>query len=171
MALIQHVQSAAHLPRTLECFNCKSTFKNTSSFAHHLEAGNCLKVTRQQIYSAISKWENQQGMQNFITTRRLTYTSTSDNFTYIADEEAFNGYSFECALCHRGFSTLKGLNQHLNSPAHEAKDFRCPKCKHKFTVVSALIQHIESGSCGLATETTVRRIGEVVTGSVRRYLA
>jgi hypothetical protein len=41
--------------------------------------------------------------------------------TYFATKRSWNGYGYECYLCHREFSRLSGLNQHLSSPVR-----KCP---------------------------------------------
>ncbi|KAF9459150.1 hypothetical protein BDZ94DRAFT_1268917 [Collybia nuda] len=65
--------------------------------------------------------------------------------SYTATEEAFNGRTYKCIFCFCTYATLRALNAHLNSPAHDADEFKCPKCRNQFKLVSGFIQHIESG--------------------------
>jgi hypothetical protein len=39
--------------------------------------------------------------------------------TYEATARTWNGRGYECYFCSRDFTTLHGLNQHLNSPTRE----------------------------------------------------
>lgn len=69
----------------------------------------------------------------------------------IATNKSWNGYAFECYLCSRDFGSLRGLNNHLRSPAHDQELYRCPKtsCGRNYKLLSGLVQHVESESCGL----------------------
>jgi hypothetical protein len=71
---------------------------------------------------------------------------------YQATQRAWNSYrgAYECFLCYDGFSSLHGLNQHLNSPRHQQSIYHCPnpECAGRdFTTLAALVSHLESGSC------------------------
>ncbi|KAK1676916.1 zinc finger protein [Colletotrichum godetiae] len=71
----------------------------------------------------------------------------------------------ECYLCHRAFSTLKGLNQHLNSPIHQQKLYHCPnhRCGREFTTLAAAINHLESESCGYMRFKAVQQnVGQIL---------
>ncbi|KZP12053.1 hypothetical protein FIBSPDRAFT_1050343 [Athelia psychrophila] len=45
---------------------------------------------------------------------------------YSATQQAFNGKSYECCLCHGKFTTLVSLNAHLNSAAHSVDQLKVP---------------------------------------------
>ncbi|KZT03222.1 zinc finger protein, partial [Laetiporus sulphureus 93-53] len=66
---------------------------------------------------------------------------------------SWNGSKFECVLCHKEFSHLGCLNQHLNSPAHDEEIYKCPRgwqgCGTEFCMLSALCHHVESEQCGV----------------------
>ncbi|OBZ74562.1 hypothetical protein A0H81_05647 [Grifola frondosa] len=70
-----------------------------------------------------------------------------------ATERSWNGYCYECCLCHRTYASLTALNAHLRSPAHADKIYRCPRqangCGAEFKTLSAFWQHMESGQCGV----------------------
>ena len=69
--------------------------------------------------------------------------------------------SMSCALCLKNFRTLRALQDHMSSPAHEPKTFHCPlsfkglllddadaaKAPKLFSTLSGLTQHLESGAC------------------------
>lgn len=66
-----------------------------------------------------------------------------------ASNQAFNGYLWECCLCHRKFETRHGLNMHLNSPRHQQRSYHCPnfRCGREFVSLAGLFNHLESESC------------------------
>lgn len=49
---------------------------------------------------------------------------------YEATGYSWNGYGFECYLCDREFTTLNGLNQHLNSSVRKCKLLVRDKSRH-----------------------------------------
>ncbi|PLB46325.1 hypothetical protein P170DRAFT_457029 [Aspergillus steynii IBT 23096] len=72
--------------------------------------------------------------------------------------------SLHCFLCAekgitRGFKSLKALQDHMSSPAHESRSFKCPLAftvdgweesavhSRTFTTLSGLTQHLESARC------------------------
>jgi hypothetical protein len=66
-----------------------------------------------------------------------------------ATAASWNGNSYECYLCHRGFGSLFSLNQHLASPAHKSSIYHCPntRCGSEFKTLAGLFGHLESESC------------------------
>lgn len=66
-----------------------------------------------------------------------------------ATNARWNSYYYECDLCHREFITLRTLNEHLNSRAHNSKLYHCPNrnCNKQFESLAALINHLESETC------------------------
>lgn len=140
----------------LDCLFCKRTFVAPSSVAMHLESG-CHGITRQQVTAAVHNL-------NIVPTISVDRSLEEPNavppviLVYSATELAFNGFAYECYLCHHTFATLGSLNSHFNSAAHDDDEFKCPNvnCGSEFTLISGLIQHIESERCGLAKFTEVR---------------
>ena len=96
--------------------------------------------------------------QNVITRPMLTMPGY-DHVESFATDRAWNGYGFECYLCPKQFSSLRGLNQHIQSPAHEQPIYHCPKvsCGKNFKLLSGLVQHLESESCGLMRFTQIQQ--------------
>ncbi|KAF9476271.1 hypothetical protein BDN70DRAFT_184669 [Pholiota conissans] len=137
-SLVQHQNSLAHEDRNFKCPFCNGMFKSPSGVALHIESG-CHTITRHQVTAAIS-------------VKRITgpVQPPTTHTTYIATEASFDGTKYECILCTRRFDTLRGLNAHLNSPAHDDEEFRCPKCRREFTLISGFVQHLESRVCGFA---------------------
>ncbi|EDR16112.1 uncharacterized protein LACBIDRAFT_301873 [Laccaria bicolor S238N-H82] len=166
-ALAQHNSSKlAHANRSFKCPFCANTFKAPSAIAQHIESG-CHKITRHQVTAAVKKLKI---VPDICISRLLPSSGPPTISTYIATEQSFNGTSYECFLCHKGFRLLTSLNAHLASPAHDADEFRCPKCQRNFTVISALVQHIESEVCGLANMQKVQGNFNDLTANFSRLL-
>jgi hypothetical protein len=94
----------------------------------------------------------------------LTYPDHSSEA--IATSATWNGRYYECYLCHRGFTTIRGLNQHLESPAHKQKIYHCPnrQCGRELVSLAALFNHLESESCGyIRFEKVQQSIGGFLT--------
>ncbi|KAJ3941993.1 uncharacterized protein N0V96_007478 [Colletotrichum fioriniae] len=86
------------------------------------------------------------------------YTATNRTYNYHID-------AYECYLCHRAFSSLNGLNQHLNSPVHQQKLYHCPnhRCGREYTTLAAVINHLESESCGYMRFKAVQKnVGQIL---------
>jgi hypothetical protein len=147
---IQHVTNV-HTNRNLSCIVCPRPFSTPSAIAQHLESGRH-GISRHQVTTAIHSLSIIPAIS---LTRRIT-TSNQYSVSFRATPHAFNGYAYECHICHRMFRSMGSLSSHFNSPAHDANQFSCPGCKKHFKLISALIQHVESGSCGLASVRQVR---------------
>lgn len=89
----------------MACPFCNRGFATATGIAHHLESSGCRNAPyiNRDPHGAISK-------------KLLTWHG-SDH--YEATGQFWNGYAYECYFCHREFSQLQSLNQHLNSPARE----------------------------------------------------
>ncbi|KAI0073427.1 hypothetical protein K474DRAFT_1666615 [Panus rudis PR-1116 ss-1] len=151
--LKQHLRSAAHQPKIFACpgRNCDSSFISRAALVLHLESGTCpAGATRQTVNKVALQIDRGRILTN--PARMIEYGGGGTSTTW-ATERSWNGYAYECILCHREFQSLKALNAHLQSPAHEGKMYRCPQawsgCGNEFRTASALIQHVESGSCGV----------------------
>jgi hypothetical protein len=147
--LHKHLLSPGHSKeKNFDCLICDRAFKTPSAVAMHIESG-CHNITRHQVTAFVHELKV---VPTTSVSRRLKGPILpSAAIMTSATQLAFNGYAYECYLCHHTFMTLERLNAHLNSPAHDADEFKClnPACKTEFKLISGLIQHIESGSCGL----------------------
>ncbi|KAG8699117.1 hypothetical protein FRC08_005497 [Ceratobasidium sp. 394] len=148
--LKNHLNSSVHRPKTLTCFGrgCNKRFSSTANLLLHLDTNSCVSgITRQTINRAVTRLDR----NNLITNPNRMITASTES--YQATRRAWNGYNFECYLCHKEFNTLLALNQHLASPIHERAIYRCPKlgtgCNLEFKTLGALFQHVENGSCGV----------------------
>ncbi|KXN82124.1 hypothetical protein AN958_03178 [Leucoagaricus sp. SymC.cos] len=167
-ALSQHNASAAHRGKTFKCPFCDGLFGAPSAIAQHIESG-CHQINRHQVTAAVHRLNI---VPQISISRRIEDAKNPPTrlITYSANECAWNGRAYECYLCHASFKTLDRLNQHLNSPAHDALEFKCPHCKSEFQLVSGLTQHIESESCGIARFREVARNFEKLTQRFSRLL-
>src|ERR1700735_4994166 len=119
-------------------------FVSRSALLLHLEGGACRSGIDR---TTVNKYVRQYDTNIIITDpARFLTDGTSDNIKYYASDRSWNGYGYECYLCHRSFASLVALNQHLGSPVHQDKIYICPSstCRARFTALSALCQHIES---------------------------
>jgi hypothetical protein len=141
-----------------------------SAVAHHIESGACHKgINRHTVTAAVHALKI---IPTISIGRRIDGSAKPPIVTNIATALSFNGFGYECYLCHRTFGTLPSLNTHLRSAAHDAKEFKCPgkKCGRQFKVISALIQHIESEACGLAKFKQVEDFAADLTSRFLRLL-
>jgi len=138
---------------SIGCPFCKNSFTTASGVTIHLESGTCTSgLNRSKINNMVQHLD-----RNNIITRPMLTMPGYDRVETIATSRSWNGNFFECYLCNREFTTLKGLNQHIQSPAHEQPLYHCPKvsCARPFKALSGLVQHVESETCG------VMRFGQV----------
>ena len=110
----------------------------------HLESGVCPSgVDRQKI----NRYCREVDPNHVFTTKQIGWHDTNAA-TDIATSAAWDGSWYRCYLCQSGFDTLRGLNQHLGSPAHQQKTYYCPRCRKEYVSLSGLVNHLESESCG-----------------------
>ena len=127
----------------MTCPFCGRGFTTASGVSHHLETASCPKargVDRKIIYEQLRRRDR----QGILTNKLLEWhEETWDT------GNAWNGYRFECYLCHKEFNTYKSLDQHLESPAHQQNLYHCPnpKCRMHFKTLAAIFNHLESESC------------------------
>ncbi|OSX58594.1 hypothetical protein POSPLADRAFT_1152612 [Postia placenta MAD-698-R-SB12] len=153
-----HQRSSVHQQANIPCVDtrCNRKFVSVSALALHLESGTCpSRLTRAQINRLVARYDT----NNVITDpARLIqgpngYSTLQRTVTAWATERSWNGSAYECFLCHKMYTTLAVLNQHLASPAHDDKIYRCPRaysgCGETFRALSALCQHVESEQCGI----------------------
>lgn len=155
------MNSCIHQGTNSRCPFCKRGFAMYSGVSHHRETGSCPKapkVNRESLY----KFCSQHDASNIITKKQLDWKDDIDGATYEATNKSWNGYFFECYICHRLFDQLNGLNQHLNSPIHKSKLYKCLNrvCNGEFTSLAGLFSHLESEGCGFMRFHQVQQIGQ-----------
>lgn len=163
-ALRMHLNSSIHRGRNVACPFCKAALTSASGLSQHLEAGSCPRagnLNHRTIFQVIS----QRDRGGLITSKLLTYpdSGTQD----IATDATWNGFNYECYLCHREFRNLQGLNQHLSSPAHDEKLYHCPNrnCTGQFVRLASLFNHLESESCNFVRfEKVQKHVHDFITG-------
>ncbi|PWY87239.1 hypothetical protein BO94DRAFT_585793 [Aspergillus sclerotioniger CBS 115572] len=135
--LKMHLNSKIHRGQNILCPFCKA-------------GGSCPRapsLNRETIYKFVRSRDTQG-----VLTKKMLEWHDDDNAKYSATDHAFNGYYWECYICHRGFNTMTALNQHLNSTVHKQKLYHCPnvkgRCRKEFVTLAALFNHLESESCG-----------------------
>ncbi|KAF8607584.1 hypothetical protein BDV93DRAFT_603385 [Ceratobasidium sp. AG-I] len=165
-ALKNHRKSSRHVSKTVPCIGgrCNEKFIHKAAMLLHIEEGGCKSgATRHTVDQSVAELDQ----DHFITNPNRIVTGPIQTW---ATQRAWNGHSFECYFCHREFQALKGLNQHLTSPAHEQPAYRCPphlnnNCGSQFKTLGALCQHIESESCGVIRFRAVRdKLNSLVQG-------
>jgi hypothetical protein len=140
-------------------------FTTASGVAYHLESASCPRArnaNRETIYKLV----NARDTSGVITNKLLTWDNGS-NADYVATNASWNGYYFECYLCHHQFTSLIGLNRHLSSPTHKQKLYHCfvSRCGKQFSALAPLFNHLESESCGAVRFGQVQRVATgIMTG-------
>ena len=168
---LQHLNSSVHRPKDVICpfRGCDRTFVSRSALVLHLEEGACRSGIDR---ATINRYVRQYDKNNIITdpSRLLTSGADSDNTKYYATERSWNGYRYECYLCHSSYASLVSLNRHLASPIHHDKIYICPasSCRSRFTTLSALCQHIESEKCGVSKFKAVQHTMDSLLGQMGR---
>ncbi|RXW18576.1 hypothetical protein EST38_g7275 [Candolleomyces aberdarensis] len=175
--LHSHMNSSIHRPRDIVCpgHNCNATFVSQSALILHLEAGTCRSGINRAIVNRVVR---ERDTNNIITdpSRLLTGPGSggrNSEVTYSATGAAWNGYAYECYLCHNEFHSLPALNQHLASPRHLNKAYICPlsSCRERFNTLSGLCQHIESERCGVLRFAPVRQALDGFVSGMRTITA
>jgi len=111
----KHLHSRIHLGQTIPCPLCYETFTTATGVVNHLESGTCpqaYNLNRDEVY----RFVRSRDPEGWITKRLIGWSGSP---SYEADGRAWNGVAYECYICHREFSNLRGLNSHLNSPVRE----------------------------------------------------
>ncbi|KAK1830091.1 hypothetical protein QBC39DRAFT_117082 [Podospora conica] len=164
-----HLNSRIHRGQNICCPFCSSQFTTATGMVHHLERGGCSgapRLNRDEIY----RFVRSRDPSGIISKKLIGWTGEED-VTYEANNRAWNGSGYECYLCHKEFSLLQGLNQHLNSAVRKYTGntrcracanhrsfsipdkqalYHCPNlaCRANFKTLAAIINHLESESCG-----------------------
>ncbi|WYZ40882.1 hypothetical protein EsH8_IV_001223 [Colletotrichum jinshuiense] len=152
----QHLNSRIHRGKCLSCPFCGHSCSTATGLVNHLEQGGCPKapLDRDSLYQAVRRRD-----PNGVICKKLLEWHGST--TYTVTERTFNANAdaYECYLCHRLFTTLTGLNAHLNSPIHKQKLYNCPnrQCRKDFTTLAGVINHLESESCNFMRFESVQK--------------
>ncbi|KIJ50646.1 hypothetical protein M422DRAFT_224621 [Sphaerobolus stellatus SS14] len=174
--LNSHLNSSTHKPKDIVCpgKDCGGRFVSVSALLLHFEAGRCSSgMTRDKLNRYIVQWDRSNVITNpsrLIAGPAGTYQVPAVTETW-ASERSWNGYGYECFLCHNVFGTLVALNSHLKSPRHQDRIYRCPNrttCGAEFSVMSSLTQHVESDKCGVHRFTEVKSAMDSLVGGMRR---
>ncbi|KAF9564945.1 hypothetical protein CPC08DRAFT_606412, partial [Agrocybe pediades] len=146
-SLEQHLMSSIHREKNVKCPGCDSKFVSHSAMVLHCENGGCRSgVNRNMVNGLVRQYDTGHAITD---PSRMIGNGSEEITTYLASEASWNGYKYECYLCHGEFSDLKALNQHLASPKHQQKIYICrgPSCGIQFAALSGLMQHMESQRC------------------------
>ncbi|KAK6852529.1 hypothetical protein PG995_011080 [Apiospora arundinis] len=161
-----HRNSKLHRGTPIRCPFCHEYYSAATALCQHLEKGGCPKLpnlTREQIYQVVRS-KDPKG----IITKNLIGWHSSVSITYYANESAWNGWAYECYLCHKTFGQIESLNRHLGSSAHQQALYHCPNrdCGKDFTTLAGLMNHLESESCGFIRFSSVQRTAtDIVSGN------
>ncbi|KAJ5701241.1 hypothetical protein N7488_008789 [Penicillium malachiteum] len=153
----QHMASTNHWAPQFPC----------SGISHHLETGSCPKapnLNRQTIAKIIRRFD----YQGIVANKQLEWHE-EENVQNTVTNRAYNGYNWECYLCHREFGSARSLTQHLNLPAHAQKAYHCPNrhgCQKQFVSLAALFNHLESESCQYMRFENVQSMHSRMTESI-----
>ncbi|KAI8960749.1 hypothetical protein F5Y11DRAFT_252827 [Daldinia sp. FL1419] len=162
-----HLNSRIHRKGRIACPFCKNNYVTATGLAHHLERGGCSRASglnRDVIYRAV-RAKDPTGM---ISKKLIGWHSST---TYEATSQTWNGLAWECYFCHREFSNIGGLNQHLNSSAHQQALYHCPNrnaCGRDFKSLAAVMNHLESESCSFTRFENVQAVAtNLISGDKR----
>ncbi|KAI5924862.1 hypothetical protein F4810DRAFT_709053 [Camillea tinctor] len=165
--LKMHLNSRIHRGQNVQCPFCQNNFSTATGLTYHLETGSCssaANVNRDVLY----KFVRSKDPGGMMTKNLIGWTGSSQ---YEANDRSYNWYreGYECYLCHRLFSNLHSLNQHLNSPTHQESLYHCPKpaCRKEFKTLAAIINHLESEACGCTRFENVQKSIQNVISSNR----
>ncbi|KAI9369212.1 hypothetical protein BJX61DRAFT_520562 [Aspergillus egyptiacus] len=164
--LREHINSKIHRGKEIVCPFCKTGYVTASGLSHHLERGACPnapRLNRESIYRMVRA----RDPHGFITHKQIGWIE-EENSHYSANANSWNGYGYECYLCHREFMKLSGLNQHLNSPVHQQQVYHCPNrgCSKPFSALAGLFNHLESEACAfMRFEKVQKSVGSVISGN------
>ncbi|ETS75134.1 hypothetical protein PFICI_13618 [Pestalotiopsis fici W106-1] len=156
--LRQHLNSRTHVGQGMSCPFCKGSFTTATGLTHHLERGSCPRATnlnRDTIFRALRSRDT-----GGVITNNLLEWHGDGQYSVTDRAYNYNRRAWECYLCNRLFNSSHGLNQHLNSAAHQSNLYHCPKqsCGKQFKNLAAVINHLESESCGYTRFANVQQV-------------
>ncbi|KAI1381888.1 hypothetical protein F4677DRAFT_439695 [Hypoxylon crocopeplum] len=162
-----HLNSRVHRGTDVQCPFCKTRYATATGLTHHLEGGHCSQASflnRDEMYKLVRS----KDPTGVISKKLIGWHGSA---TYEANSNAWNGYAWECYFCHREFSSINGLNQHLNSPIHQQPLYHCPNrngCGRDFKSLAAVMNHLESESCSyMRFENVQTTFSNLVSGNRR----
>ncbi|EMD33861.1 hypothetical protein CERSUDRAFT_141132 [Gelatoporia subvermispora B] len=154
--LDQHLRSSVHQAKDHVCpgRGCKKAFVSRPALVLHWESGTCPSgITRDSLNQGVAKVDRGGIITNHARLLKGSESSGAVVSDTWATDLSWNGFAYECYICHRTFASLKAVNAHLRSPAHSEKIYRCPTqwygCDQEFKMLSAFCQHVENGHCGV----------------------
>lgn len=163
----KHLNSKIHRGANVPCPFCRTGFTSASGLSHHLETGSCNNapsLNREKLLALVRK----RDPHGVITNKQIGWHD-EQNITYEANHLSYNGGAWECYICHREFTTLNGLNMHLNSPRHKGKIYHCPNergCAKQFVSLAGFFNHLESETCSFMRFDKVQtHVSTILSGS------
>ncbi|KAI6445194.1 hypothetical protein PoMZ_13544 [Pyricularia oryzae] len=159
----QHLNSRTHRGHSIQCPLCGKAYTTATGIVYHLESGSCpnaQNLSRDEVFRLVRS----RDPQGVISKKLIGWTGDVE---YEATHHAWNGYGYECYLCHRVFHQIHSLSQHLNSPAHQQAYYHCPNltCRRDFRTLASLVNHLESESCGyIRFESVQDRVPKMMHG-------
>ncbi|KAL7619895.1 hypothetical protein AAE478_010442 [Parahypoxylon ruwenzoriense] len=162
-----HLNSRIHRGADMKCPFCSEAYTSATGLSHHLERGSCPdapSLDRDMVYKIVRSKDS----GGLISKKLLDWNGSPK---YEANREAWNGDAWECYFCNREFRSLRALNQHLASPAHQQNLYHCPKrsdCGREFRSFAALMNHLESESCGYTRFENVQNAAKNIVSGDRR---
>lgn len=149
-SLNQHLDlSDAHRSIVATCSHCNRGFTSQMARIQHQEKSTACKHLAVTLYDSVRSSDR----NGLITRRAIEYSPWSDRGTRLQYSSTGRAYNSRIGkwicFCDRQFGSKRALDQHLQSPAHEARSFCCPApdCRATFAALSALVQHVEMRSC------------------------
>lgn len=157
-----------HRGKNICCPFCQVSYTTAGGLSHHLERGACPRAPRLNRES-IFRLVRQRDPSGIISNKQIGWV---DEVTveYSVTDRAYNGYGWECYLCHRIFNLRQGLTAHINSPVHKEILYHCPNtrgtCGKQFTTLAAMFNHLESETCSfMRFEKVQERVQNVFMGN------
>ncbi|KAL4808657.1 hypothetical protein BDV18DRAFT_88337 [Aspergillus unguis] len=166
-SLKMHLNSKTHRGGSITCPFCKAGYTAANGLSHHLETASCPKaprLDREAIYCMVRA----RDPQGLITHKTIGWKD-EENGSSAATAQTWNGTGYECYLCHREFTQLRWLNQHLDSNVHKQQVYHCPngRCGKGFAAMAGLFNHLENEACAFMRFERVQKTVRAVFGSER----
>ncbi|KAL3487625.1 hypothetical protein BJX62DRAFT_227944 [Aspergillus germanicus] len=167
--LRKHLKSRTHQGSNMAWHHSQIDSTTTSGSIGHLETASRTDATRMNR-------QRTQRVASYIDTQRLLthqiHWRDDENRQYLATHRAWNGFGWECYVCHKEFARRAGLGNHLNSSAHRQRIYQCSneKCVKEFSSLDGLFNHLESDACSIARfDRGPRRVKSSSRRSIGKY--
>src|SRR5690606_32771328 len=115
------MNSRDHNLSSVQCPFCKHGFVTASGVSHHLETASCPRAQGLS-RSSISEFISKRDKHNTVTTKQLEWGGPTH---YEITNSAWNGYAWECYLCHGIFTARRLLDPPVTNGPHRAKIYQC----------------------------------------------